>query len=75
MMNLEKLSREELIELVKIKSEMLELKEKEISDLKLQNKYYQKRSELAQETIANIIQIGKKFETDKVELYTNTYSK
>lgn len=75
MMNLEKLSREELIELVKIKSEMLELKEKEISDLKLQNKYYQKRSELAQETIANIIQIGKKFETDKVELYANTYSK
>ncbi len=75
MMNLEKLSREELIELVKIKSEMLELKEKEISDLKLQNEYYQKRSELAQETIANIIQIGKKFETDKVELYTNTYSK
>lgn len=75
MMNLEKLSREELIELVKIKSEMLELKEKEISDLKLQNEYYQKRSELAQETIANVIQIGKKFETDKVELYTNTYSK
>ena len=75
MMNLEKLSREELIELVKIKSEMLELKEKEISDLKLQNEYYQKRSELAQKTIANIIQIGKKFETDKVELYTNTYSK
>ena len=30
MMDLEKLSREELIELVKIKSEMLKLKEKEI---------------------------------------------
>lgn len=75
MMNLEKLTKEELIELVKIKSEMLNLKEKEISDLKIQNEYYHKRSELAQETIANIIQLGKKFEDDKVELYTNTYSK
>ena len=75
MIDLEKLSREELIELVKIKSEMLKLKEREISDLKIQNEYYQKKSELAQETIANIIRIGKKFDDDKVELYTNTYSK
>ena len=75
MMDLEKLTREELIELINIKSELLELKEKEISDLRTQNEYYQKRSELAQETIANIIQIGKKFEDDKVELYTNTYLK
>lgn len=75
MLDLEKFSREELIELVKIKSEILKLKEKEISDLKIQNEYYHKRSELSQETIANIIQIGKKFENDKVELYTNTYTK
>ena len=75
MIDLEKLSREELIEIVKIKSEMLKLKEREISDLKIQNEYYQKKSELAQETIANIIRIGKKFDDDKVELYTNTYSK
>ena len=75
MMNLEKLSKEELIELVNIKSEMLKLKEKEISELKTQNEYYKKRSELAQETIANIVQLSKKFEDDKVALYTNTYSK
>ena len=75
MIDLEKLSREELIELVKIKSEILKLREREISDLKIQNEYYQKKGELAQETIANIIRIGKKFDDDKVELYTNTYSK